>query len=140
MDANLFGSFSQSQSHKRRRSSSKKSNLPSSKPAPEGSTKQREAVTAEPKLRVADSGKEDKMASTLKDPEKTSEATSVLKASQKAKPIKTLSELGFIKKIVIVKFGISSLFQRILMTFLTFSRTARMRIWLPRRRKNQKSS
>ena len=55
-------------------------------------------MTAEPKLRVADSGKEDKMASALKDPEKTSEATSVLKASQKPKPIKTLSELGFIKK------------------------------------------
>lgn len=141
MDANLFGSFSQSQSHKRRRSSSKKSSLPSSKPAPEGSTKQRETVTAEPKLRVADSGKEDKMVSTLKDLEKTSEATSVLKASQKPKPIKTLSELGFIiKKIIIVKFGISSLFQRILMTFLTFSQTARTRTWLPRRGKNQKSS
>ena len=99
MDANLFGSFSQSQSHKRRRSSSKKSNLSSSKPGPEGSTKQREAVTAEPKLRVADSGKEDKMVSTLKNPEKTSEATSILKASQKSKPIKTLSELSFYKKL-----------------------------------------
>jgi phage protein D len=94
MDANLFGSFSQSQSQKRHRTSSRKSNLPSSKPAPESSTKQREAVhVAEPKLRLVDSGKEDKMASALKDSKKASEATSVLK---KPKPIKTLSELDML--------------------------------------------
>ena len=96
MDANLFGSFSRSQSQKRRQSSSKKSSLPS-KPVPstESSIQQREAVT-EPK-RMVDSGK-DKMASALKDAEKPSEAKSILKTPEKPKPkpIKTLSESGFI--------------------------------------------
>lgn len=53
-------------------------------------------MTTEPKLRVADSGKEDKLVSALKDSGEKSEATSFLKASEKPKPIKTLSELGFV--------------------------------------------
>lgn len=89
MDANLFGSFSRSQSQKRRQSASRKSSLPS-KPAPKSSTQQREAVS-EPK-RVVNSGK-DKMAPALKDSEKTSEAKSILRTPEKPKPIRTLSEL-----------------------------------------------
>ncbi len=138
MDANLFGSFSQSQSQKRRRSSSRKSDLPSSKPAPESSTKQRDAV-AEPKLRLVDSGREDKLGSALKDSKKASEATSVLK---KPKPIKTLSEFDIVDVMITLTLisEFFSLFQRILMTFLTFSRKAKTRTRLLRRGKNQKSS
>lgn len=89
MDANLFGSFSRSQSQKRRQSSSRKSSLPS-KPALESGINQKETMT-EPKG-VVDSGK-DKMASTLKDSDRTSEAKSILKTPEKPKSIKTLSEL-----------------------------------------------